>query len=275
MQQINDFSKAISATNMDIVILTSNRRNTASFCLSLLLKSPEINVVKVIYCEARVKNRIRFYKKKFQKILNIGLAGAINGIRIRKWYDGAGLRSGLQDIGLICASNGIPFSVTPSMYDPKTVEEMATAKADLGLSLGNSYIPKKVFSIPRMGMLNIHGEVLPAFQNAQSVIWQIHEGSSMTGYTIHRIDSHIDTGDILLQEKFPILFGVNLEETVRHTVDLILEKAGHGLVKLLENYPEYESKAYPQGKGRSFTTPSLREFFKMKNNFRKLSSNKG
>jgi folate-dependent phosphoribosylglycinamide formyltransferase PurN len=37
-------------------------------------------------------------------------------------------------------------------------------------------------------MINIHHELLPEFLGAQSVLWQLHEGSTKTGFTIHRID---------------------------------------------------------------------------------------
>ena|ERR1700730_1743036 len=56
--------------------------------------------------------------------------------------------------------------------------------AALGLSLGNGYISKRVFSIPKFGMINVHSERLPEYQNAQSVIWPIYnraQGFNMLG----------------------------------------------------------------------------------------------
>ena len=148
---------------------------------------------------------------------------------------------------------------------------MKEATADLGISLSNSYISKKVFSIPGNGMINIHGEILPAFQNAQSVIWQIYEGNSVTGYTIHRIDNKIDTGDIIKQEEIPIIFKETLELTVRYTVDEILRRAGAGLVDVINNTDYYLGHSVPQGKGKSYTTPSFWQFTRMKRKFRSLS----
>ena len=52
-------------------------------------------------------------------------------------------------------------------------------------------------------MLNIHHEELPAFRNAQSVIWQLHEGRNKTGYTVHEITREIDGGRILKQSRSP------------------------------------------------------------------------
>ena len=121
-------------------------------------------------------------------------------------------------------------------------------------------------------MLNIHGEVLPDFQNAQSVIWQIFEGRPETGYTIHKIDKGIDTGDILLQEKFPIVFKKELPETVRFNCWVILQRAAEGLVKVLNDFNYYSQHGYKQGKGKSYTTPTYRQHLKIVKQFKKLSA---
>jgi methionyl-tRNA formyltransferase len=121
-------------------------------------------------------------------------------------------------------------------------------------------------------MLNIHGEVLPDFQNAQSVIWQLYEGRSETGYTIHRIDKGIDTGNIIRQERFPILFKDTLGETVNVNCSLILQRAAAGLVDVVNNFDTYQDQAYPQKKGKSYTTPSIWQYLRIKKQFRKLKA---
>ena len=255
---------------MRLVILTSNRRNTASYCLPLLLERTNATVVKVIFCENQVVRDMKFYKRKLQKVMKIGVLGALNGIRLRNWYTGGGLKSTLRDIGDICQDAGLKFVTVPSLRDLEAVKEMEEAKADLCLSLGNSYIPRKIFSIPRYGTINIHGEVLPDFKNAQSVIWQIYQGSTSTGYTIHQVDSGIDTGSILKQEAFPILFRDTLEVTVRDTSDEILSRAALGLVDVINRWEDHLAKARPQGKGGHYTTPTYREYRRMLVRFEQL-----
>jgi methionyl-tRNA formyltransferase len=259
---------------MKIVVLTSSPRSTASYCIPLLAASTKADIVKVIYCRGEVVKNRKYFFRRLKKVWKIGILGAINGIIIRKWFDGADLKPGLIDIREVCLKLNIPFVETPSVNHPDTIMVMKEAEADLGISLSNSYISKRVFSIPRNGMINIHGEILPAFQNAQSVIWQIYEGSSVTGYTIHRIDSKIDTGDIIKQEVFPIVFKETLELTVRHTVDEILQRAGAGLVDVINNAEEYMSHPVPQKKGKTYTTPSLRQFTRIKRKFWDLSAKK-
>jgi methionyl-tRNA formyltransferase len=119
-------------------------------------------------------------------------------------------------------------------------------------------------------MINIHHEELPAYQNAQSIIWQLYNNSSNTGYTIHKIDRHIDTGGILFKEVVPITFKQNLESTVSFNYSVLWKKSSEGLVKLLENFESYFEKSIPQGQGKSYTTPSLKQYLKILRNFKKM-----
>ncbi len=257
---------------MRIVILTSSRKSTASYCLPLLKKHSGAEIVQVIYSQGKIIKNRKYYWKRLKKIWKIGLPGALNGIRIRSWFDGRELKKNIDDIEKLCHELHIPFEEVPAINNPRTIELMKSANADIGISLSNSYIPKKVFSVPRFGMINIHGEVLPDFQNAQSIIWQIYENRPETGYTIHKIDNKIDTGDILLQEKYPIQFQDSLENTVRVMVEVTLEKAGKGLVKVINEFERLSHDAKPQGKGKTYTTPSIGQFLRMQRNFKSLKN---
>ncbi len=121
-------------------------------------------------------------------------------------------------------------------------------------------------------MLNIHHEVLPQYQNAQSVIWQLYNGSTNTGYTIHKINKKIDQGEILFQEHIPIKFMPTLGETVASTYARLIDASALGLVKVLTNFNKYYTEAIPQGKGGHYTTPSYWQFRKIMKQFNKLKN---
>jgi methionyl-tRNA formyltransferase len=256
---------------MRIAILTSIRKGTASYCLSVLAEHTNLEIARVIYCEPVKKKKKKFYLQKIRKMFRIGLPGALNGIRIRKWFavneiDGRPI----EDIESLCKRLDIPFFITPGLNTVQTIETLGSGNVDLGLSLGNSYISPRVFSIPRYGMLNIHGELLPAFQNAQSVIWQLYEGSGETGYTIHQVEKKIDEGKIWKQEKFPIVFKESLRETVSASCAEILKRSALGLADLLTHFEGYRREVRVQEEGKNYTTPSLRAFLIMKRNFKTL-----
>ena len=176
-------------------------------------------------------------KRKIVKIFKIGLFGALNGVRMRKWYStGVYQYLDIPTIESLCKEHNIPLSITPTIYSSQTIEYFKNANADIGLSLGNGYIGKKIFSIPKFGMINVHHEELPAYQNTQSIIWQLYNDSENTGYTIHKIDEHIDTGEILFKEVIPIIFKQNLKNTVSFNYSALLKKSSESLVMLLVNF---------------------------------------
>lgn len=249
---------------MRIIILTSNSRGIASRVLPELCKNKNLNVVKVILALGLSPNRKRNIKRKIKKTWRIGILGALNGIRMRKWY----ADNEVEDIQSLCKSLGVELSKTPFINCNTTRELFREANADIGLSLGNGYIPKSVFSIPQNGMINIHTEILPEFQGAQSVIWPIYEGKTETGITIHQIDSTIDTGCILFQDKYPIEFFPTLRETVVNGLNASRGKIPAAFSYVCENYVSLKKEAISQENGKSYTTPSIWQFLRMvRNNY--------
>ena len=54
------------------------------------------------------------------------------------------------------------------------------------------------------GNINLHASLLPKYRGAAPIQWAIARGESVTGVTTMRIDSGLDTGDILLQKEVSI-----------------------------------------------------------------------
>ena len=65
-------------------------------------------------------------------------------------------------------------------------------------------IPQWMLGLPRFGNLNLHASLLPKYRGAAPIQWAIANGEKVTGVTTMRIDSGLDTGDILLQRTLPI-----------------------------------------------------------------------
>ena len=66
-------------------------------------------------------------------------------------------------------------------------------------------IPPWMLTLPRYGNLNVHGSLLPKYRGAAPIQWAVANGETETGITTMRIDAGLDTGDILLQQRVPIL----------------------------------------------------------------------
>jgi methionyl-tRNA formyltransferase len=258
---------------MRVYIMTCGRLGTAAPILTGLRQAEGVEIAGIVISRGllNAEQQRRMKMRKFRKILVIGPIGALNGIRMRRWYSNAAVRLEARGLDEQARELGVPILEVDSLRAPELTPFISSLNCDLGLSLGNGYIPKSVFSLTPLGMLNIHHEVLPDFRGAQSVIWQIHEGSNSTGFTIHRIDAGIDTGPIISVNRIPITFRATLEDTVTTTYAELIRLSGVELVRILGDRSLIE-RAAPQPGGRHFTTPSGLQFLRMLRNHARLSA---
>jgi methionyl-tRNA formyltransferase len=249
---------------MRLALLTSIDRGFASLCVPELMRAKGCEIAVVILASGNPPSRLDRLRRIVRKTRKIGLRGALNGLAMRRWYTrDVADRLKIRSITDVARGQSLRLETTPSVNAQRTIELFRESNVDLGLSLGNAFISPSVFTIPRLGMINVHHELLPEFQGAQSVIWRLHEGFATTGYTIHRIEERIDTGDILAREEMPILFGETLAQTVAGTYASLLTRSAAKLAEVVGNYDRFLAQASPQREGRRFTTPSWKQFQKM------------
>lgn len=84
-------------------------------------------------------------------------------------------------------------------------EDMRALKPDLMITCAfGQILSQEIIDIPRLGVINIHASLLPAYRGASPINYALLFGEKETGITIMRTDIGIDTGDILLQKKLSI-----------------------------------------------------------------------
>jgi len=116
-------------------------------------------------------------------------------------------------------------------------------------------IPQWMIDLPPYGNLNVHASLLPKYRGAAPLQWAIAEGETITGVTIMRIDSGLDTGDILTQRELPISPN-DTAETLAPTL------AGLGAALLIETLAELardKIRAVPQDHARASLAPILQK----------------
>jgi methionyl-tRNA formyltransferase len=247
-----------------VALMTSGPVGGSGVVLERLTRVPEVELVCLIVSETIVAKRSR--KKMLQKIWKIGPLGALNGIRIRKWF-GHDMRTDAREVA---KAHGIPIVTVPRVNCDETVEALKHYAPDVGLSVGNSYIASRVFGVPAQGFVNFHGELLPEYPGAQSVVWPIYFGRTQSGYTIHRINKGIDTGDILYKRAVDIDFQPKLADTIRRTNDKVREQLPEAFAALLADWDTHAAAATPQKVERHFTTPTFWQYLRMERNNKRL-----
>jgi methionyl-tRNA formyltransferase len=84
------------------------------------------------------------------------------------------------------------------------LEQLKALQADLQIVVAFRMLPEAVWNMPPMGTVNLHGSLLPQYRGAAPINWAVINGDTETGVTTFKLKHEIDTGDILLQESFPI-----------------------------------------------------------------------
>jgi len=65
-------------------------------------------------------------------------------------------------------------------------------------------IPAALFTIPKYGFFNIHFSLLPAYRGPSPLFWQIRNGETTSGITIHQMTDEFDAGPMLAQQETAI-----------------------------------------------------------------------
>jgi methionyl-tRNA formyltransferase len=66
-------------------------------------------------------------------------------------------------------------------------------------------LPQWVLDLPPLGCMNIHASLLPRWRGAAPIHRAIEAGDAESGITIMQMDAGLDTGDMLLVERLPIV----------------------------------------------------------------------
>lgn len=107
---------------------------------------------------------------------------------------------------------------------------MNQTEKTLIISAHNSYIfPRNVTDKENFTIINFHNAYLPHYRGRNAPTWEIYNGEKFGGATWHMVDSGIDTGKIILQEKIPI----SNNETA---LSLLTKSAEKGIAIFEENF---------------------------------------
>ncbi len=91
-------------------------------------------------------------------------------------------------------------------------------------------IPEWMLELPKFGNINLHGSLLPKYRGAAPIQWAVANGELVTGVTTMRIDSGLDTGDMLLAQVCP----VGMEETAVEVYECLAATGAELMVKTLD-----------------------------------------
>jgi len=96
------------------------------------------------------------------------------------------------------------------VYQPETLgsggrEALAALRADFSLVMAYGHILRDDFiTTPRLGTLNLHASILPAYRGASPIQTAVASGEKETGLSLMRIVRELDAGPVADVERVPI-----------------------------------------------------------------------
>lgn len=82
------------------------------------------------------------------------------------------------------------------------VEDLKALNADVMVTCAYGQIlSQEILDITPVGVINVHGSLLPKYRGSAPIQWSIINGERTTGITILRSEAGMDDGDILLKEE--------------------------------------------------------------------------
>ncbi len=133
------------------------------------------------------------------------------------------------------------------------IEALKNLKPDIFIVVAFRMLPELVWSIPPRGTYNLHASLLPKYRGAAPIQRAIMMGESTTGLTIFRLNSEIDTGDIVDQLVMPIA----VDETGGELYEKLMNSGGDFWLKCIRKIMEPNFVFLKQNHSQASNAPKI------------------
>ena len=133
-----------------------------------------------------------------------------------------------KSVAEICRSKKIKFIYFEKSNFKNIEKKIKLIKPDYIFSFYfRKIFPKEILNLAMNCCINIHGSYLPNYRGAAPLNWQLINGETTGGVTLHKINEKIDAGKIISQKSFKIFKKDNpltLSNKIIKTSNLILDE---------------------------------------------------
>lgn len=125
------------------------------------------------------------------------------------------------DIKDFCKKKKIGYKLAKTVKGEK--KRIRGLKPDLIVVCGwRTIIPEAILKIPKSGCIAFHESLLPKYRGFAPINWAVINGEKYSGVTMFYLDSGIDSGNIIDQEKIAIGPNETAFEIYQKTIDISL-----------------------------------------------------
>jgi methionyl-tRNA formyltransferase len=160
------------------------------------------------------------YLRTFGVVAFIGLASRVLRAKVRG-----------RSVESICRNRRVACAEVSDVNADVFLDELRTLDPDVIVSVSCPQIfQAPLIDLPRFGVLNIHGAILPEYRGVMPSFWMLANGERLAGVSIYFVNEQIDAGDLCGQRVFEVLPDDSLDCFLRRSkriaAELLLEVLG-------------------------------------------------
>lgn len=167
---------------------------------------------------------------------------------------GRGHHVSFSPVKEVAIEAGVPVLQPERLKAPEVLQALGDLHADLGVVAAyGKILPEAVLQVPRLGMINIHASVLPAYRGAAPVHRAVMAGERETGVSIMRVVRELDAGPVFAIARRPID-----EHETSADVERALAEIGTSLcVRVIDDLAAGRASEAPQDASQATYAPRL------------------
>lgn len=152
---------------------------------------------------------------------------------------------------------GIPTYSTSNPNKPEFLSILKEAQPDIIIQQSQHIIKKSLLEIPKLGTLNRHNALLPKNRGRLTPFWVLFKGETQTGVSIHFVEEGLDSGEIIVQEKYDVL----PQDTFNSLVKKNYEIAPKAMLKAIDKLEKGSNDFMPNEDDAATynSTPTLKD----------------
>jgi methionyl-tRNA formyltransferase len=155
---------------------------------------------------------------------------------------------------ILASAHGIQVFQPERIRLDTFLDEVRALQPDLGVVAAyGKILPEVLLQIPRLGMINVHASLLPAYRGAAPVHRAVIAGETETGVTIMRVVQELDAGPMIAVARRPI----GPDETSVEVERALAEIGGPLLVRAADDLAAGRARETPQDPSRATFAPKI------------------
>lgn len=137
---------------------------------------------------------------------------------------------------------GLPLAQPEILRSESFLDQLRLWNPDLIVVVAFRMLPQEVYTLPRLGSINLHASLLPSYRGAAPIQRAIMNGEKASGLTTFFLDQKTDTGAMIMQERIEI----GPDENAGELHDRMMAAGVQLVIKTVDAIADGTVKAVPQ-----------------------------